>query len=123
MLALATVLALSMQPAVTLSDTERGTWLFQSCQGAIRWLDAADDRRRDAEQLNFANCTSYVSGFLDAESLFTDCLAPESATIGTFIRVYAQYMTEHPKLLDEHKGIGLQASYRDAYPCPAGKKP
>lgn len=123
MLVPAVILAASLQSSPPLSDSDRGTWLFQSCKGAVRWLDAPDANRPDAENENFYKCTSYINGFLDAETAFTTCVAPDSATLGTFIRVYIQYMTTHPKLLDDHKAVGLQSAYLDAYPCRAFKGP
>ena len=122
MLALAAILSVSMRSSSALSDSDRGTWLFEACKGAVRWMDAPTNRP-DAENESFFMCASYIGGFLDAESLFTNCIAPDSATLGTFIRVYIQYMTAHPKLLDEHKAVGLQSAYLDAYPCKSLKGP
>ena len=121
MLVLATVFALTVQAATPIVDTDKGTWLFQACKGAIRSMDAASANQPNAEGENFYKCASYIGGFLDAESLFTTCFAPDNATLGTFIRVYVQYMTTHPKLLDDHRAFGLQAAYLDTYPCPTKK--
>ena len=37
--------------------------------------------------------------------------------MGTFARVYVNYMDQHPKLMDKLRGIGMMDAMKAAYPC------
>jgi hypothetical protein len=110
------LLALTLKVPALIPETQRGTWLYQACQGAQRFLDNPYDAKTSADQgSNFDNCTAYLAGYLEGPTAET-CPTAES-TMGTYVRVYVLFMQKHPKLLDMWRSVGLQEAMRDAYPC------
>ena len=98
-----------------MADSQRGTWLFQACQGAVRWMDAPITNKPVDDVENFDNCTAYLGGYIEGADPGV-CPSPE-ATMGTFVRVYVAYMQKNPKMLDTWRTRGLEAAMRRAYPC------
>jgi hypothetical protein len=104
------------QPS-TLGEEDKGSWLFHVCQAAVRSMDAADGGT-DADVPLTGRCLDYTEGVTDAVALLsTRSLCPGTASTGTMLRVYVNYMQKHPKLLDEPKQIGLLNAWIEAYPC------
>jgi hypothetical protein len=116
MLAPLLILALHLQIQTTeVPEIVRGTGLFQSCKGAIRWMDAPEAAKPRADDENFDNCTAYIGGFIEGRAI-VGCEPPD-ATFGTLARVYVAYMEKNPKLLDNFRFVGLQLAITDSYPC------
>jgi hypothetical protein len=111
-------LAMMQSRPVEIPISQRGTWLFQACQGAVRWLDAPMSNKPNGEDAeNFDNCTAYIGGFLESPDPHV-CTSSES-TMGTYLRVYVAYMQKNPKLLDTRRSLGLESALSEAYPCPS----
>jgi Rap1a immunity proteins len=100
-----------------LAEDDKGSWLFHVCQATVRSMDAADGGT-DADVPLSGRCIDYEEGVLDgvvSENPHAFCAG--MASNGTMIRVYVNYMRQHPKLLDEAKSIGLIRSWIESYPC------
>jgi len=111
-----------LQSSPNLSTEDKGSWLFHACQANIRTMDAADGGT-DADVALTEKCIDYEEGVFDgALSVSPRSFCPGNATNGTMIRVYVNYMQEHPKLLDEAKSVGLIQAWIHAYPCPRSRK-
>jgi hypothetical protein len=93
----------------------KGSWLYSACQGGKRFLDAPRGHQSDDDFSDFDKCSSYIAGFVEAGA--PNACPPDEASLGTMLRLYVAYMDGHPKLLDEHRLIGLRQALREAYPC------
>ncbi len=77
------------------------------------------------EYASGALCVAYIDGFTDGLNLERDTVCVVGASLGTLSRVYISYMEKNPRLLDEHKVVGLRRALLDIYPCSksgAGEK-
>lgn len=101
-----------------LSDQDKGSSLFKACKAEVRWMDSPGGNMDPSIPLGL-RCGGYLEGFIDANALASPSLfCPDrDATMGTFARVYVNYMDQHPKLMDKHRGIGMVEAMRAAYPC------
>lgn len=104
--------------AMQLPPSAAGSDLYSACQAVVRYTDNPRTPS-DSEFIKVMQCLSYVDGFTDglATSIKPICIG--DASTGTMVRVYVQYMQNHPKLMDAPKGIGLNAALQSNYPCPA----
>lgn len=101
-----------------LQDVEKGLWLFHACQAEIRMIDSPSGGKTPDAVL----CETYVTGFIDGILLGAgthQAFCANEASIGTVVRVYVNYMQQHPKLLDEYRPVGLLEAITANYPCPA----
>ena len=112
MLAPVLALATALQ---TPAEMGKGAYLYHACIAAVRVQDASQPNEEDISMS--AECSSYVSGFIDASSLAPALCLPNT-TVATVVRLYVNYMAKHPKLMDKARGQGLFYSLSDAYSCP-----
>lgn len=118
---LACTVSLLGQDSKNLPDYEKGSWLFHACKADVRNMDSSNGG--EVADLDLANeCLDYFGGFSEALLLKKSTLCTGNASIGTMVRVYVDYMEKHPKLLDEHRGIGLFISLTENYPCAKSSK-
>ena len=112
--------SLRPQDAAKLQDFEKGSWLFHVCQANIRGTDAPNGA--DAAEAALANeCLDYFQGFTEGSEVSTAQFCATGSSTGTMVRVYVKYMETHPKLLDEHRVVGLLLALKENYPCPKPK--
>jgi hypothetical protein len=116
---LAPLLLLSASIQSPAYQQDRGSFLFQQCQTNIRLLDSAGKNATSNDFQDSTACLAYIEGFTDNET--EDLFCPGRASIQTMSRVYVVYMTAHPKLLDDYKGVGLLKALHETYPCPSKK--
>lgn len=117
------VFATSLRPqnAGKIPDFDKGSWLFRACQANIRYMDAAPGM--DTADNALANeCLDYIGGFTDGVTLAENIYCTSQVSMGTMTRVYVLFMQEHPKLLDEYRGVGLMLALKANYPCPTTGK-
>jgi hypothetical protein len=102
------VASLRPQDDGKLKEYQKGSWLFHACQANIRNTDAANGGN-PAEVGLVTECLNYFQGFVEGAVVSTPqfCPAISSTTTTPMIRVYLNYMQAHPKLLDEHRVVGL----------------
>ena len=91
-----------------------GTALYKSCLADIRTED--DPKASDTDVIIAATCINYVEGFIDS-GIINRRYCMNGVSLGTATRVYVAFLREHPKLMDMHKGAGLDAALRSAYGC------
>ena len=106
-------------------DIHRGSYLFHSCQAAIRIMDLPTNAGTEEDLEDSRFCQGYLSGFVDLAQLIpsSSICVGEDATAGTLFRVYVAYMEKNPKLMDASMIHGVILALRDAYPCPAIPRP
>src|SRR5580698_2062393 len=100
-----------------LDPDQKGSWLFHACQANVRTMDASNGGT-DADLALSDHCLDYTEGYIDGSL----GVAPRSyclgdARLGTMIRVYVNYMQQHPKFLDRPKSVGLLRAWVENYPC------
>lgn len=99
-------LATSLLTHDPIPERLRGSTLYNNCK--------ADSQ---THLMAATECMDYISGFVDA-ALSARLICPsENATNGTVVRIYLQFMDQHPELLDENRYLGLEGSLITAYPC------
>jgi hypothetical protein len=95
----------------------KGSWLFQKCQAYVRTIDNPNGGS-DSDNQDGARCFDYLKGFVDGIMDHSpQPFCPGSATTGTTVRIYVNYMQQHPKLLDDSKTVGILQAFKEAYPC------
>ena len=117
---LATLLAVAMTQATSASPKATlGRDLYHDCAVTVGEIDSP--QRHGDNNVPVLSCLEYVQGFRDALRMMNlGCFTPQSNTV-TLVRLYVNYMKEHPKLMDEEPGEGLLLVVADSYPC--SKKP
>ena len=108
------------QEKTSLLDQKKGAWLHHVCQGAVRGMDAPNGG--EGADLDLMECVDYVGGFSDGAA-GTSLFCTGSASTGTIIREYVLFIQNHPKLLDEQRGLGFLLAMEKNFPCKASKKP
>ena len=111
------------QNASTGPDPNTGSYLLHSCKASVRVDDASDPSEVSENDL-YDNqfCMAYIMGFRDGNALHSKSEAPlfcvdANATMRVVARLYVQFMTKHPKLLDDDKAYGLTLMLMSNYPC------
>lgn len=92
--------------------------LLRQCEG--REPAAAPD-------IGVVACASYLSGFVDAQSMLVGirgglkapifCLPSQGVSNEELVRVYVKWSTDHPELLHESARVVVLIALRDAFPC------
>lgn len=116
MIPYALFLALALQSGNSpINPPNRGNALYSDCQALTRMLDGQPSTVVEVQ--SGSSCTDYIDGFTDGYEAAGPSLCVGGASLGTLARVYIAYMQKKPKLLDQHKSVGLLMALKDAYPC------
>jgi hypothetical protein len=109
-------------PMLALAMMQQGTslYLYNTCQSAVRMMDAPKPDPRDIPGANY--CIGYVEGFIDGSGTMRrgSCM-PEQTHTGTVIRAFVAYMVRHPEEKSYDQRLSLLFALADAYPCPVKK--
>ena len=98
---------------------ERASFLYSACKDALRELDG---EAHDAESMG-RFCLGFFAGVLETNNYEMDnydrsfVCWPEGINIGQMIRVYIEYMNDHPERLLHYQIITVIDAAQDAFEC------
>ncbi len=95
-------------------DVTGGSWLFGSCQLAVKQMDDPHFVEDHFEAYRDGYCRGLVHGVADASP---HVCPGEKVTYGQEVRVVVKYLQDHPEELDRPGSILAEKALAKGFPC------